>query len=111
MLAMRLAQSEHIIDFDRVDELSTLKPRGTVIPIQTYVLPKATDMPAIEIDQIAIETETDTGLSARGVGESGMIIAPAALAKAVSDALQIQITELSTTPEPEHEPAAFGVGL
>ena len=108
---MRLAQSEHIIDFNRVDELSTLKPRGTSDPYPDLRATESHGHAAIEIDQIAIETETDNGLSARGVGESGMIIAPAALAEAVSDALQIQITELSTTPEHEHEPAAFGVGL
>lgn len=38
-----------------------------------------------------------------------MIIAPGVLAKALSDALQIQITELPITPV--HDLAAFGVGL
>jgi len=69
---------------------------GTYI---TYVLPKAEDMPEIEIEHLEIPTDDD--FSARGVGESGMVMAPAALANAIEDALRprgVRVEELPLTP-------------
>lgn len=65
----------------------------------TYVLPKADDMPEIEIHHL--ELPTDEAFSARGIGESGMVMAPAALANAIEDALRplgVRVTELPLTP-------------
>jgi aerobic carbon-monoxide dehydrogenase large subunit len=65
----------------------------------TYVLPKAIDMPEIEIEHMDIPTDDD--FSARGVGESGMIMAPAALTSAIEDALRplgARVTEVPLTP-------------
>jgi carbon-monoxide dehydrogenase large subunit len=65
----------------------------------TYVLPKAQDMPEIEIEHLDIPTDDD--FSARGVGESGMVMAPAALTNAIEDALRplgVRVTEVPLTP-------------
>jgi carbon-monoxide dehydrogenase large subunit len=63
-----------------------------------YLVPSAADLPAIDIDHI--EPEPDGELDARGVGEGGMIGAPAALCNAVSDALtpfgvEVEVQHLS----------------
>jgi len=51
----------------------------------TYLLPSAMEIPDIEIHHL--ELETDAEVDFRGVGEGGAIIAPAAVANAVEDAL------------------------
>ena len=51
----------------------------------TYLLPTAMEIPEIEIHHLAIETDAEVDF--RGVGEGGAIIAPAAVANAVEDAL------------------------
>ena len=51
----------------------------------TYLVPTAMEIPEIEIHHLAIETDPEVDF--RGVGEGGAIIAPAAIANAVEDAL------------------------
>jgi carbon-monoxide dehydrogenase large subunit len=51
-----------------------------------YALPRAADMPAIALETMATPSPANA-LGARGVGESGSIGAPAAIANAVLDAL------------------------
>ena len=51
----------------------------------TYLVPTAMEIPEIEIHHLAIETDAEVDF--RGVGEGGAIIAPAAVANAVEDAL------------------------
>jgi aerobic carbon-monoxide dehydrogenase large subunit len=51
-----------------------------------YAMPRANDMPAIEIESIAIKTDANA-LGAKGVGEAGCIGVPAALLNAACDAL------------------------
>jgi aerobic carbon-monoxide dehydrogenase large subunit len=51
-----------------------------------YAMPRATDMPAIEIESIATKTDANA-LGAKGVGEAGCIGVPAALLNAACDAL------------------------
>ena len=66
----------------------------------TYVLPTAQAIPEIEIEHMDIPTDDD--FSARGVGESGMLMAPAVLANAIEDALRpfgARVTELPLTPD------------
>ena len=46
-----------------------------------YLLPTATEIPTIEIDHV--ESDPDGEIGFRGVGEGGMIVAPAALTNAV----------------------------
>jgi aerobic carbon-monoxide dehydrogenase large subunit len=50
-----------------------------------YLLPTAVEIPTIEIEHI--ESGLDDGVGYRGVGEGGMIVAPAALTNAIEDAL------------------------
>jgi carbon-monoxide dehydrogenase large subunit len=51
----------------------------------TYLLPSAMEIPEIEIHHLELSTGTEVDF--RGVGEGGAIIAPAAIANAVEDAL------------------------
>jgi carbon-monoxide dehydrogenase large subunit len=50
-----------------------------------YLLPTATEIPAIEVDHVASPPQGP--IDHRGVGESGAIGAPAALSNAIEDAL------------------------
>jgi len=64
-----------------------------------YLLPTAAEVPEIEIHHI--ETPTDIEVNYRGVGEGGMIVAPAALTNAIEDALAhlgVRITEQYLPP-------------
>ncbi len=65
-----------------------------------YLLPSATEVPAIRIDHI--ETPSPyTRFGQKGIGEGGAIAPPAAIANAVNDALAplgVEITESPLTP-------------
>jgi carbon-monoxide dehydrogenase large subunit len=65
-----------------------------------YLLPTAVDVPHIEI--VHLETvPLDPDVNFRGVGEGGMIVAPAALCNAIEDALSsfgVRITEQHLPP-------------
>jgi aerobic carbon-monoxide dehydrogenase large subunit len=64
-----------------------------------YLLPTAMEVPDIEIHHV--ETPTDIEINYRGVGEGGMIAAPAALTNAIEDALAylgVRITEQYLPP-------------
>jgi carbon-monoxide dehydrogenase large subunit len=50
-----------------------------------YLLPTATEIPHIEIEHL--ETEPNEEVFYRGVGEGGLLIAPAAITNAIEDAL------------------------
>ena len=50
-----------------------------------YLLPSATEIPAIEIEHLEVPTADD--IPSRGVGEGGAIAAPPALVSAIEDAL------------------------
>ena len=66
-----------------------------------YLVPSAADLPTIDIDHMELE-DPDGELDARGVGEGGMIGAPAALCNAVSDALApfgVEVEEQYLSPE------------
>ena len=66
-----------------------------------YLLPTATDVPAVEIAHI--ETPSPYTLNGiKGMGEGGAIAPPAAIANAVADALSpfgVRVNELPLTPE------------
>jgi carbon-monoxide dehydrogenase large subunit len=51
-----------------------------------YLVPTATEIPNIEIEHL--ETDPDGEIGFRGVGEGGMVVAPATLTNAIEDALQ-----------------------
>ena len=65
-----------------------------------YLVPSAAEMPVIEVDHLEVEPLHDADW--RGVGEGGLIGAPAAITNAVADAvrhLDIEITEQHLPPQ------------
>jgi aerobic carbon-monoxide dehydrogenase large subunit len=69
---------------------------GTLVD---YLLPTATDVPAIELHHL--ESEPLAEVNFRGVGEGGAICSPAAVSNAVEDALLpfgARITQLYLPP-------------
>ena len=69
--------------------------------LMDYVLPSATEIPAMDVLHVEAESPTTLG-GFRGMGEGGTIGAPAAIANAVSDALAplgVEVNELPVTPE------------
>lgn len=68
--------------------------------LMDYLLPTATDVPAIEIEHLAT-IPLDPDVNFRGVGEGGMIVAPATLCNAIADALAalgVRVTEQHLPP-------------
>ncbi|MCU1363841.1 MAG: Carbon-monoxide dehydrogenase (acceptor) [Acidimicrobiaceae bacterium] len=64
-----------------------------------YLLPTAAEIPTIEIEYVESDPEGEIGF--RGVGEGGIIVAPAALTNAIEDALLpfgAKITEMYLPP-------------
>ena len=69
-----------------------------------YLVPSAAEMPVIEIEHLEVEPLHDSDW--RGVGEGGLIGAPAAITNAVADAvrhLNISITEQHLPPQRMHK--------
>jgi carbon-monoxide dehydrogenase large subunit len=67
-----------------------------------YLLPKAHDLPEIEIHHLETLSDTFTITKAKGLGEGGAIGAPAAILNAINDALApfaVSIDELPATPQ------------
>jgi carbon-monoxide dehydrogenase large subunit len=80
-----------------------------------YLLPTSAEIPPIEIDHL--ETDPDGEFGFRGVGEGGLIVAPATLTNAIDDALQpfgarvceqhlppVKVLELAGVIPPEDRP-------
>lgn len=63
-----------------------------------YLVPTATDVPRIRIESFEMPTP-GSYLGVKGVGESGTLGAPAAIANAVSDAVCAEFNELPIQPE------------
>ncbi len=61
-----------------------------------YLVPTSMEIPTIEIEHL--ETLSDGENDFRGVGEGGMIGAPAAITNAIEDALDVTITEQHLPP-------------
>jgi carbon-monoxide dehydrogenase large subunit len=67
-----------------------------------YLVPTAHDIPTMEIDHI--ETPSPhTAYGVKGVGESGTVFAPAAIATAVGDALGVEVNRLELNPSKVYE--------
>ncbi len=63
-----------------------------------YMLPMAADIP--EIDTIIVEGYDESGpYGAKGVGECGLVCPASAIANAISNALQLPVTEIPMTSE------------
>jgi carbon-monoxide dehydrogenase large subunit len=69
-------------------------PRATTFV--DYLLPTATDVPAIEI--VHLQSPPVAEVNFRGVGEGGAIGAPPAVTNAVADALGVELGTLPLTP-------------
>jgi carbon-monoxide dehydrogenase large subunit len=66
-----------------------------------YLLPLASDVPDVEVDHLESPSPFTVG-GVKGMGESGLIATPAAVANAVADALApfgVRVTALPLTPE------------
>ena len=61
-----------------------------------YLVPTAMEIPEVEV--VHLETLSPGENDYRGVGEGGMLAAPAAITNAISDALGVQITEQYLPP-------------
>lgn len=62
-----------------------------------YLIPTSHDIPKLELDHI--ETASPhTALGIKGVGESGTVFSPAAIATAVGDALDVEVDRLELAP-------------
>ena len=66
--------------------------------LQTYRLPLITDIPRVEY--VTMEHASEDGpFGAKGAGEAAILLPPAAIASAVSDALGTPIRKIPITPE------------
>ena len=65
--------------------------------LMDYLLPTAADVPAIEVDHCTSPSPFTPG-GIKGMGESGLIATPAAVAAAVADALGVTVDRLPLTP-------------
>jgi carbon-monoxide dehydrogenase large subunit len=64
-----------------------------------YLLPTANEVPSdMIVSSIEVPTRLNS-LGAKGIGESGTIIAPAAIANAIADAIGSQVNIIPMTPE------------
>jgi carbon-monoxide dehydrogenase large subunit len=66
-----------------------------------YLLPTAEFSPRLVLSESSSNTNVTriNPLGAKGIGESGTIIAPPAIVNAVSDALGVEINQIPITPE------------
>ncbi|MDW8314359.1 MAG: xanthine dehydrogenase family protein molybdopterin-binding subunit [Rhodovarius sp.] len=63
-----------------------------------YALPRAEDLPAIEVDLIEVPCETNP-LGVKGAGEAGAVGSPPAVINALVDALEGRHIDMPATPE------------
>ena len=63
-----------------------------------YLVPTSAEIPSMEVEHLETPAENNLG-GFRGIGEGGTIGAPAAIANAIADALDIEIETLPATPE------------
>jgi carbon-monoxide dehydrogenase large subunit len=88
---------EHLVFDDRGQPLATT--------FMDYLVPTALDVPELEIEHI--ETPSPhTALGVKGVGESGTVFAPAAIATGVANALGVHVDRLGLAPSVVHALAA-----
>jgi hypothetical protein len=91
LLALRLTQPEVQIDINPLRELDYIQANSDGLSEPTVM-----EIPAIEIEHL--ETPPISPVNFRGVGEGDTICAPPAIVNAISDALDIKITEQPLPP-------------
>ena len=85
--------------YERVVYDESGQPQATTL--MDYLLPSSLDVPAPRIEYMETRAP-DTPLGAKGVGESGTCFAPAAVATAVSDALDVDVERFAFAPSDVH---------
>ena len=65
--------------------------------LMDYLLPSSLDVPAMQLHYFETPSPI-TRLGAKGVGESGTVFAPAAIATGVADALGVHVDRLELSP-------------
>ncbi|TCH96682.1 xanthine dehydrogenase family protein molybdopterin-binding subunit [Roseococcus sp. SYP-B2431] len=63
-----------------------------------YALPRAEDLPAIEVELVSVPCETNP-LGVKGAGEAGAVGSPPAVVNALIDALGVNSIDMPATPE------------
>jgi carbon-monoxide dehydrogenase large subunit len=63
-----------------------------------YALPRAEDLPDIDVDLIEVTCETNP-LGVKGAGEAGAVGSPPAVINALVDALGGKVVDMPATPE------------
>jgi CO/xanthine dehydrogenase Mo-binding subunit len=76
--------------------------------LESYLIPTSFDTPDIKIDVVELN-DPEAPLGAKGVGEPPINITPAAIANAVSDAIQAPINQLPIAPDKVLEAASADV--
>ena len=90
-----VAQGIGGVVFERVAYDANGQPLATTF--MDYLIPSSLDIPKLEIS--FIETPSPhTALGIKGMGESGTVFAPAAIATAVGDALGVEVNHLGLAP-------------
>lgn len=88
------------VGFCLIEDYVINRDTGAVVTdnFTSYKIPSALDLPECEV--ILIEKADPTGpAGAKGVGESGFVTIPAAIANAIYDAIGVRMRELPITPE------------
>jgi carbon-monoxide dehydrogenase large subunit len=84
---------EHVVYDEQGQPLATT--------FMDYLVPTSLDVPELQIEHI--ETPSPhTALGVKGVGESGTVFAPAAIATGVADALGVHVDRLALSPSIVH---------
>jgi xanthine dehydrogenase molybdenum-binding subunit len=90
----------HGLGYTLYEDMCISQVNGSVLAdnYNKYKLPSALDMPDMEV--VIFEEPTKSGpFGAKGVGMSGVMGVPAAIANAIYDAVGVRITEMPITPE------------
>jgi CO/xanthine dehydrogenase Mo-binding subunit len=81
-----------------MEEIQLVEGRIANASFTDYLLPTTLDMPRVEVDLVE-EPEPDTPFGVKGVGEPSNVVAPAAIAAALRDALGIELNRIPVKPD------------
>jgi xanthine dehydrogenase D subunit len=81
-----------------MEEIRLEDGRITNASFTDYLLPTTLDMPRVEVELVE-EPEPDTPFGVKGVGEPSTVVAPAAIAAALRDALGIELNRIPVRPD------------
>jgi CO/xanthine dehydrogenase Mo-binding subunit len=86
------------VGYALMEELHVDQGRLANASLESYFLPKSTDLP--EIEYVVVEVPDPTGpMGAKGIGESTLNPVAAAIANAVADAIGVRLFQIPMTPE------------